>query len=255
MNYFIFSINPQVADTSKSSSFLEQNRSYSAQKTSILSSDYQSKSIDSLVQLVTKKRRIYPRKKKSIKIYSTYLKVKKDSCFVLKELQTKPFSLHQLPSFEKVNKQKKQKILKPKGKIKEVHLQKNKKETFKTHALIEEKNIQNHNFSTDYGIAIILLFSVFLMGYIRFRFREKLKYYYKSFFNFSFFKKMITERNVLVRAFSTLLSIVMLINFSLVVLYTIYTYANPSIYYLLLFLYVFLAFIAIFLFYDCCIAL
>jgi len=246
MKYFVNLINPQVTDTITSSSFLEQNKDFSSSKTSILSSDFHSKKMDSLVQAVTQKRRIKQEKKtKTIEIYSSILKVKQDTFCFLKETQIKPFSLYQFPVLNKKNTEKKK--LELKKEIKHLVVTKiSKKDTTITHKSIREELPQKHNFSTDYGIAIILLFSVFLMAYMRFRFRTRLKYYYKSFFNFSFFKKMIAERNVLVRTFSIYLSVIMLLSFSLLSLFSMYTYGNFSTYYLVSFSYLFLAFVAYF---------
>ena len=248
MNYFITSINPQVADTSNVSSFSEQNQLFSAQKKSILSSDFHSKKMDSLVQVVTQKRRIRPQKRKTIKVSSSFLKVKKDSFFFLTEIRTKPIGLYKFPSFnrEKVLK-KEQKVVKRKEKKKLVKAAVNRKDTLVTVKPIVKELPKTHNFSGDYGIAIILLLAIFLLAYVRFQFNSKLKYYYKSFFNFSFFKKMIAERNIIVRTFSIFLSVIMLFSFSLAVLFAIYMYNPPSTYYLWLFFYLFSIFIVYFL--------
>lgn len=225
---------PQAPDsTQNSSSFMQLNDQGFTGQQSIMSTNFEKETADSIIKKQT--RRPGPYKKKIIKAHKYFesdLLVQKDSFFCVKNMKADPFASLEI----------KVPLLKNLGEtyvpLRTDTQEKNKKvskqietssqftSTQSPKELKSELDSPVNSLSGDWWLMGVLLFILFLFAFIKMHFNNKLKLYQRALVSYQLFSKMYKEQNSITQKLSLLLSSLFYLNISLIAIYTVNYFSN-----------------------------
>ncbi len=273
-----FETAPQLPDSVQVEpevNFAPQNQAdFSHHQPSILSVDFDNNSLDSLVKVKTKSRRIRKKVVKSYKVQESILLVEKDSFCFLKSNANPKLTIYDIAD-------RSAKLSKPIFKTDttkalpgtlnsltdtnntaEQHITDTAFEAVKTQELkkvkviaevpvkedIQTKTEPKTSLRGDVWLMGLLLVLLFVVAYVKLAFNQKLKYYTQALFSFQKFRKVISEQNSSGIRLGIFLSIVFYLNIGLLSFYTFFHFSDKvlSISHPMLFLSFSLAFLTYF---------
>ena len=238
MNYFFkFTPHTQVPDSTTSNAlFMQNDETIFSGKPSIMSFEFTDKSIDSLVEIKTRIRRI--RKKKVVKSYKyldSYLIIKDNHFYCLTNAQKPAIKIIDFDNYILKTNINSHKTIKKTFTIHQNIKSTPKKIVKKPTPVIVSKPKDTLSQTTE-SAKPLLSGEIWLMGlilgtllfftFIKVQFNSKLKIYFKALFSYQFFNKIYREQNSINQKVGLLLSLLFYSNISLLFYYTFF-YSSP----------------------------